>query len=74
MAVHVTLVFPNEKSDPDAGSHPEYAMPELSDDVNVKVAVLDGALPVVGTRRGLDNVYGGQVTVGNELSLLTIFQ
>ena len=64
MAVHVTFVVPREKREPDDGLQPEYAMPELSDDVNVNVAVLVGELPVVGRRSGADTVNGGHTTVG----------
>jgi hypothetical protein len=74
MAVHVTLVVPREKREPDDGLQPEYAMPELSDDVNVNVAVLVGELPVVARRSGFDTVYGGHTTVGCVVSVLTIFQ
>jgi len=73
VAVHDTNVTPRLKVLPDAGEHDDDAIPELSTAANVQATVAVGVLPLVTiTLNGVAIEYGGQVSVGAELSALLI--
>ena len=73
MAEQVTLVVPKLNVLLEGRVHDDESIPELSTAEKVHEAEAVGELPFVGvTTRGDDVVYGGQVKVGGETSVLEI--
>ena len=73
VAEHETFEVPSGKIAPDGGEQDASKMPELSFAEKDQDATSEASFPFVGDfRRGLDNEYGGQVKVGDVVSVLEI--
>jgi len=70
VAEHTTSTDPTLNVLPETDVHDCEEMPELSTAENVQLAAAVGVLPFVGiTTRALVVVYGGQVSVGADVSV-----